>query len=641
MKYKIKACLTLTMIIPVMLTAQVKLPALIRDSMILQRDTKLTVWGWASPKEKITVKMNGKTYRAAADAAGNWQVQLPPAKAGGPHSMEIKGKNRIVLKDILFGDVWLCSGQSNMVHQMNIHDVTYAKEIAEANYPEIRQCWIPALTNLQEPADNLPPVYWKAAVGDEVRPFSAVAYFFAKKIYDTYKTPIGIINASVGGTPVEAWISGEGLRDFESLQKTIEQNKDTAAIHEANRRAAAAKPALPADAGLTEAVKWYEPAYAAAGWRNIHIPGYWEDQGLKNLDGVVWYRKEINIPASMAARPARVFLGRIIDADELYINGQKTGATYYQYPQRRYSVPAGLLREGKNTFVIRVTNTSGKGGFVPDKPYCIFSGTDTIDLKGDWQYKVGAAYRPGASQPAYTVNIQNQPAALFNAMIAPVINYAIKGICWYQGESNASQPQQYASLMKALIEDWRRQWKKKDLPFLYVQLPGYMDYSYLPAESNWALIREAQLQTLTVPSTGMAIAIDLGEWNDIHPDNKKDVGERLALPALQLAYGENIVSSGPLYQSYAVENNKIIITFSHTGTGLTTSDGKAPAAFAIAGADKKFVWARTKIEGNNVIVWSEEVKEPTFVRYAWADNPVNPNLYNKEGLPASPFRTDQ
>jgi sialate O-acetylesterase len=611
--------------------------------MILQRDSQLPVWGWASPKEKVTVMLNGRSFRTRADINGNWQIILPPVKAGGPYNMEISGKNKIVLKEILFGDVWFCSGQSNMVHQMNIHDITYAADIAKANYPQIRQCWIPTLTSLQGSREDLPAVHWRSAVGDEVRPFSAVAFFFAKKIHERYKIPVGIINASVGGTPAEAWISEEGLKDFTALQSTLQRNKDTAYTNAMNRRTSPSsnRPETPADAGLASSVKWFDPAFIPKGWRTIHIPGYWEDQGLKELNGIVWYRREIDLPASMTTKPAKVFLGRIVDADELYINGQKVGNTTYMYPQRRYAIAPGILKEGKNVFVIRVTNHSGKGGFVPDKPYCIFSGKDTVDLKGSWLYKPGLVFKPSTGAGKVVgFSAQSQPAALFNAMVAPVINYAIKGICWYQGEANTGQPQNYFPLMQALIQDWRTRWKQPGLPFLYVQLPGFMDFNYLPSESNWALLREAQLKTLTVPNTGMTVAIDLGEWNDIHPDNKKEVGERLALQAIHLAYGENIIYSGPLYQSSITENDRIIIQFSHTGNGLTTTDGEPPSEFAIAGADKKFVWAKTKIENNKVIVWSDEVSEPKFVRYAWADNPVNPNLINKEGLPASPFRTD-
>jgi sialate O-acetylesterase len=623
--------------------AQVKLPALIRDSMILQRDSKVNIWGWASAGEKVKLRFKGKTYTSNADEKGDWKMQLPATKAGGPYSIEISGKNKIILKEVLFGDVWFCSGQSNMVHQLNIHDVTYASEITEANYPEIRQFWVPTLTSLQGPQIALPGGSWRPAVGENVRPFSAVAYFFAKKLFEKYKVPVGIINASVGGTPIEAWTSEEGLKTFTSLKNIIEKNKDSAYVNGINRRSAnTARTAPSTDEGLASPVKWFDVNYIPKGWRTINIPGYWEDQGIKDLNGVVWYRREVDIPAVMTGQAAKVFLGRIVDADELYINGKKVGNTTYQYPQRRYAVQAGILKAGKNLFVIRVTNNNGKGGFVPDKPYYLFSGNDTVDLKGYWQYKVGLVYKtiPGDGSAA-GINAQNQPTALYNAMVAPLIDYTIKGFCWYQGETNAGKPQEYAQLLPALIKDWRNKWKQEKLPFLYVQLPGFMEYNYLPSESNWALLRESQLKSLSVPNTAMAVAIDLGEWNDIHPDNKKTVGERLALAALKIVYGEHLVYSGPTYQSSKTSSNTIELSFTNVGGGLVTSDGEAPQEFAIAGADKRFVWAKAKIEREKIIVWSDEVKEPLYVRYAWADNPVNPNVYNKEGLPASPFRTDK
>ncbi len=626
-------------------TGQVKLPAIIRDSMVLQRNAPIKIWGWAADGEKVKLKFNNKTYNTKAAANGRWQITLPAMKAGGPYVMLISGNNTIRLKEILIGDVWLCSGQSNMVHQLNIHDVTYANEIVTANYPQVRQFLIPTLTSLQGPKEDLPAGGWTPAVGEAVRPFSAVAYFFAKRIHEKYKVPIGIINASVGGTPIEAWTSEEGLKDFPVMQSVIAKNKDTAYVNGLNRgalRANANRTVPLRDKGLTETPQWFETNYLPKAWHSINIPGYWEDQGIKDLNGVVWYRREIDIPASMTGKPAKVFLGRIVDADILYINGKQVGTTSYQYPQRRYAVSANLLTTGKNIFVIKVTNTGGKGGFVPDKPYLLFAGNDTIDLKGTWQYKVGEVYMP-RSAPAGSTGIaaQNQPAALYNAMLAPVINYAIKGFVWYQGESNTNRAAEYAKIQPAMIADWRSKWKRQDAPFLYVQLPGFMDYNYLPSQSQWAELREAQLRSLAVPSTAMVVAIDLGEWNDIHPDNKKDVGERLALAAQKIGYAENVVHSGPVYRSSIIDSNRIIISFDHIGSGLITKDGETPAEFAIAGADKKFTWAKTKIDGDKIIAWSADVPKPEYVRYAWADNPVNPNLYNKAGLPASPFRTDQ
>jgi sialate O-acetylesterase len=395
------------------------------------------------------------------------------------------------------------------------------------------------------------------------------------------------------------------------------------------------------DKGLNGAKTWYDTAFIPRNWHHFWLPGYWADQGVKNLNGVVWFRKEIILPASAQGQPAKLFLGRIVDADQTYVNGQSVGNITYKYPPRRYNVPAGLLKPGKNVIIVRVLNTSGKGGFVPDKPYHLNIGKEVIDLRGEWVYQVGQVFSPADTFTPPVFTAQNEPAGLYNTMVASVINYTIKGLLWYQGESNVDKAAEYGRLLAALIADWRSRWKQGDVPFIYAQLPNFNEVEYLPAESDWAMLREGQLKALSVPNTGMAVTIDAGEWNDIHPLNKKDVGERLAIAAENVAYGEkNIVASGPIYQSALVKGSRIAISFKNTGSGLVKHDGTELEQFAIAGADKKFVWATAIIEGDKVIVWNEKVINPLYVRYAWADNPEGANLYNKEGLPASPFRTD-
>ncbi|UZR96280.1 sialate O-acetylesterase [Chondrinema litorale] len=349
--------------------------------------------------------------------------------------------------------------------------------------------------------------------------------------------------------------------------------------------------------------------------------------------------KYLNRTYSISPAVSKVALGRIVDADKLYINGIEVGSTTYQYPQRRYNVPQNVLKSGNNLFVIRVVNNTGKGGFVPDKPYYISAGEQTVDLKGYWQFKVGDVFIKEENLPQSIV-IHNQPTSLFNAMVAPITDYAIKGIVWYQGESNSGNPEAYKNLLPAFIKDWRKQWGQPELPFLNVQLPNYMDVDYLPVESNWALMREAQLEATKLPNTGMVVSIDLGEWNDIHPGNKKPIGDRLALIAQKMVYGEDdIVYSGPIYKSARVDGNKVILTFDHVGSGLISGNEEALNHFAIAGTDKKFKWGKAVIKDNTVEVWHENIKEPMYIRYAWADNPDFANLYNKEGLPASPFKT--
>ena len=623
--------------------AQVRLPQMIRDSMILQRNAKISIWGWATNGEQIKISFNGKTYKTKADAGGKWRALLAPITAGGPYTMHIAASNEITLKDILVGDVWLCSGQSNMEYQLAYDDATYGKEMAEVNYPQIRQFKVPIHPALRGPEEVMTMGSWKSANPKDIGSFTAVGYFFAKNLYEKYHVPIGIINASVGGTPIEAWISEDGLKDFSTIMSTVQKNKDTAYINSMRRPGGGfprQQPPSPNDKGLNGPVPWYEPAYIPHGWRNITVPGYWEDQGVKDFNGVMWYRKEIDVPASMVDKPATIYLGRMVDADVLYVNGKQVGRTFSLYSERRYKIPADVLKAGKNLIVSRVTNNNGKGGFVPDKPYYLFSGSDTIGLAGYWQYKVGEVYAPRTGTEGGFVSAQNSPAALYNGMIAPVVDYTIKGFLWYQGESNINRAKEYAALQIAQINDWRKKWNDENLAFFLVQLPNYGDYTYLPAESSWALFRESQSRALSLPHVGMAVTIDIGEWNDIHPWNKHDVGKRLSLLAEKMLYGENIIADGPHFQSATIEGNKIIISFTNAENGLISNDGEALSEFAIAGADKKFVWAKASIENNKVIVSSDEVPAPLFVRYAWADSPPYPNLFNKEGLPASPFRTD-
>jgi len=640
------ACIVLLCVSQVLL-AQVRLPQLISDGMVLQHDTKLNIWGWASPGEKVSINFHHKTYKTTTLANGKWLVVINPIKSGGPHTMNIIASNRITIHDILIGDVWFCSGQSNMVLPMERVKEKYQKEIANANYPEIRNFFIPTSSNVNQVSVDLPKSRWIACDSNTVLDFGAASYFFAKQLFDKYHVPIGIINSSVGGTPIQAWISGNGFNNMPGYQKRITQLHDTAYLHQFQHQptinnAQISKDINLHDKGLNGEKPWYSTTYQAINWHSFWLPGYWDDQGVKGLNGIVWFRKEIYLPSSMAGKQAKLFMGRIVNADEAYVNGTLVGSTTYQYPPRRYQVPAGVLKAGKNLIVIRISNAVGKGGFVPDKSYFLSIGKDTIDLRGDWQYQVGEVFElQKASSAPEALIAQNEPAGLYNTMVAPVINYKIKGIVWYQGESNTDKPDEYKKLLPALVTDWREKWNDNTLPFIYAQLPNFMEVQYAPSESRWAELREAQLQALAVPNTAMSVNIDLGEWNDIHPLNKKEVGNRLALAAEKLAYGDTaIVGSGPIYKSAKIDGNKIIISFDKTGGKLKTNDNAELTQFAIAGADKKYVWAQAIIKDNQVIVWSDKINNPLYVRYAWADNPQGANLYNAEGLPASPFSTD-
>lgn len=623
---------------------QIKLPRLIQDGMILQREAPVKIWGWAAVGEKVVIQFNGQSFNAVTGNDGKWQIVLPAQKAGGPFTIEIIASNRISLKDILFGDVWLCSGQSNMEYPMNRLTDKYADVVAKCENNYIRQFKVPQTYNFNSPQDDYPSGSWVAVTPKTILDYSAVAYFFARELNKKYHVPVGIINASVGGSPAEAWMSAEALREFPNYLAEAEKFKNQSyigQIQSGDRKASNNWYAElnQTDKGLQSRPTWKDPAFDASSWPTMPVPSFWADHGLGEVNGVVWFRKEIDVPASMIGKPARLFMGRIIDADSVFINGKLVGTTGYQYPQRNYRVPAGVLQAGRNTVIVRVINNSGRGGFVKEKPYQLFNETDTIKLTGNWQYQLGCTMNPAPGQTF----VNWKPTGLYNGMLAPANNYAIKGAAWYQGESNAERYQEYQKLLTALISDWRLKHTQENFPFILAQLPNFMNAKDQPSESSWASFRNSQLKIAqTVINTALTVNIDLGEWNDVHPQNKEDVGKRLVLAAEKLAYNDkNVVASGPKYKSMRIKGNKIELTFTDCGSGLIAKDGKALKQFAIAGVDKKFMWAQAKITGKKVIVWNEAILNPVAVRYAWADNPAGANLYNAEGLPASPFGTNE
>jgi len=621
-----------------------KLPRLVSDGMVLQRGVELKIWGWAPVGQRVIVCFLDKEYSTITAADGRWIIELPALKAGGPYKMVIKDRNSLItINDILIGDVWVCSGQSNMEIPIERVRELYEEEIINCENPEIRHFSVPLKYSFDKPQQDLEGGCWQAVDPESVLKFTAVGYFFARELYEKYHVPVGLIKASIGGSPIEAWLSEEALQAFPEYLALANRYKDQKFVQKIEKENAKIdkrwyKNLYHLDKGLgREGLPWYDPDCDTSDWSSMELPTYFAEEGLENFNGVIWFRKEIEIPAELANKPARLWMGRIVDGDTAFINGKRVGATTYQYPPRKYDIPANLLQEGKNIIALRVISNEGQGGFVEDKPYKLTLGKQNVDLKGYWQYKVGAV-----TEPKPEINfVQWKPLGLFNGMIAPLINYRIKGVIWYQGESNISNPVEYQKLFPALIRDWREKWAQGDFPFLYVQLPNYGKAKDQPSESEWAELREAQLKALTVPNTAVAVTIDLGEWNDLHPLNKKDVGKRLALAAQYLAYGDsNVVYSGPLYQSMEIKGQSIEITFTNTGSGLVIKNGGRLRGFTIAGQNKKFYQAEARISRNKVVVKNNKIANPVAVRYAWADNPEEANLYNKEGLPASPFRTD-
>ncbi|HTG65477.1 MAG TPA: sialate O-acetylesterase [Flavobacterium sp.] len=635
---KLKNALIVLLFIPSnMILSQIKLPKLISDGVVLQRNEKVKIWGWASPKEKIKLEFKSKVYFTEADQEGNWNIILPAEKAGGPYQMALKASNEIVIKDILFGDVWICSGQSNMELPMERLKEKYGEVIKNAKNANIRHFLVPDKYNFQQEQADLDSGNWISASPETVLNFSGVAYFFAKNIYEKHPVPIGLINSALGGSPIEAWLSDTALTAFPEAYNEAQKFKSNDYIKEIEtadkKRNEEWYQLLNAN---DEGVKnnWNLAGIDDGNWDQMSIPGFWNRQSIGNVNGAVWFRKEIQVPKSMVGKPAKLFMGCIVDQDFVYVNDELIGTTGYQYPPRRYTVKPTVLKEGKNVISIRVINNSGQGGFVLDKPYYLSVDKDTIDLKGLWKYKLGATMKPLRGETF----IRWKPEGLFNAMIAPLTNLKIKGVLWYQGESNSGNPKLYSKALPLLIQDWRTKWGQGNFPFLFVQLPNYMETFSEPRESNWAALRQAQLETLSVPNIAMAVTIDLGEWNDIHPLNKEDVGKRLSLLSRKLAYGERkLQASSPMPNTSIFEKDKAIISFKNSGGGLIVKKGTELKSFAISNDGKNFVWAKAKIIGNNVEVWNEKISNPTIVRYAWDNNPEDANLFSKEGLPATPF----
>ena len=634
--------------------ADVRLPAIISDNMVLQQGTKVRIWGNARPGERVIVAFQNKSSEAVADGQGRWAVFIGPLKSGGPADLTVKGANTLTIKNVLVGEVWLCSGQSNMEWPL-ANTIGATETLAQANYPEIRMFRVEHHTS-EEPLADLEG-RWIVTTPDEAAHFTAVGYFFGRELYQRLKVPVGLINSSWGGTPAESWTSHEALVASPELKPILDRYESSLNMLPQAKEAYAQALAqweeknLYIDAGNKgEALGYADPATSTADWSKMDLPQQFETAGLL-IDGAVWFRRVLELPESWAGKDLVLNLTPIDDQDVTYFNGKKVGSigretpNSYQVP-RKYVVPGALVHGGRNLIAVRVFDSAGEGGFSRGGAMSIAptgaAESEVISLRGAWEYKVELALEPkhpdwGSRPEAVGVSNQNNPSVLYNAMIAPLVPFAIRGAIWYQGESNAGRAYQYRTLFPIMIRNWRSAWGH-EFPFYFVQLANWHANKAEPDESDWAELREAQTMTLREPQTGMAVTIDIGDENDIHPRNKLDVGRRLAAWALAGTYGQKDIPSGPLYDRFTIEGDKIRIRFKH-GVGLKTSDGGVVKGFAIAGEDRRFVWADARIDGDTVIVSSSKVIKPVAVRYGWADNPLA-NLYNSAGLPASPFRTD-
>jgi len=618
--------------------AEVKLPKVFSDNMVLQRDLPIKIWGWADKREEITITFLNETVTTKSDKKGKWQAVLKPVAAGGPYELVIAGTNEITLSNILVGDVWICSGQSNMEWPLSITNDSERAIETSAN-PRIRLFTVQKNTSTV-PLDDCESEGWMVCGPETVASFSAVAYYFGKKLNEDIDVPIGLLHTSWGGTNVETWISApviDEVEGFKGIAKQVAEFDGEEVMKAMREKVEAITGPLPEeDLGMKDGkALWAETDYSE--WKAMDIPQLWETAGIQGLDGIVWFQKEFELETGDILNDIEIHLGTIDDSDITFLNGEKIGETSQKYNEVRiYKVSKSLLRVGKNSIVVRVDDTGGGGGIYGDpKKLFVVLPNKKISLTGEWLYKIGQGKILFNSSP------NEMPSLLFNAMINPLIPYGVNGAIWYQGESNAGRAYEYRTTFPLMISNWRDVWGQGDFPFFFVQLANFMQPKDQPGESAWAELREAQTMTLSLPNTGMATIIDIGEANDIHPRNKLDVGNRLALNALKVAYGKNVVASGPTFKGMKIEGEKIILSFDNLGTGFHLKNNYGYVnGFTVAGVDKLFHWAKAEISEDKIILICNEVKNPVAVRYGWANNPDDLNLYNLEGLPAVPFRTD-
>ncbi len=618
---------------------------LFSDHAVLQRRVEVPVWGWTTPGARVIVSLAHQMMLAKADASGRWEARLGPFNAGGPFELRAEGPETAVIKDVMIGDVWLCSGQSNMEWPVALAQ-NAETEIAAADFPGIRLFTVPRNIALA-PVETF-EASWAVCSPASVADFSAVGYFFGRELHRELGTPIGLIDASWGGTVAEAWTSAGALNDLADFRPAVaeaaEWEKHAAeaeAIYERRMREWWAAN----DPGSQPEAAWAAAEMDDSRWAEMALPAHWEEAGLPGFDGIVWFRRKFAVPKTWRGDDLMLHLAKVDDADTTFINGRQIGNMRLWNRQRVYRVPASLLKAEANTIAVRVLDTGGGGGIYGSPDEMFLRSADAAKagaqpLAGWWKYQASTEMSALKRLPQQPGASPNAAAVLYNGMIAPLLSGAIKGAIWYQGESNANRPAQYRTLLPTMITDWRARFGAGDFPFLIVQLANFLQRETEPTDPDWAALREAQaLAASQDEQTGLAVSIDIGEANDIHPRNKQEVGRRLALAARKIGYGQNIVSSGPQYSRMTVSGRSIVLSFDSIGSGLTAKGGGKLKGFSIAGTDGRFIWADAEISGDQVVVSSPQVPAPAAVRYAWANNPEC-NLYNREGLPAVPFRTD-
>lgn len=630
--------------------AQVKLPAIFGDNMVLQQKNRAAVWGWADADEQIEVQGSWMEIAtvAKADKDGKWQVKIETPAAGGPFTLTVKGKNTLTLQNVLIGEVWVCSGQSNM--EWTVQNTNNAEaEIKAANYDKIRLFTVHREKSTT-PKDDCSGK-WQACSPQTISQFSAVGYFFGRDLYQKLDIPIGLINSSWGGTPAEAWTSEKTLvnfnKEYEAIIKKFQNPQPVTPAYYRERKDRAFLPWEQNVAGIDPGSKanWQDPKLDTANWKDIELPKSWDDvPELAKLDGIVWFRRIINLPPTWVKADLELNLGEIDDADTVWFNGVRIDSNSWG-AQRKYIIPASALHVGPNVIAVRVVDTGYRGGFCGTEEQMRIGpvGADArtyATAAKTWKYKISmsefkVSWPPGGNWGEFSHYV---PTGLYNSMVLPLTPFQIAGVIWYQGESNAGRPAEYSKLFPLMVADWRKAWGVGDFSFYWVQIAPYEHGNSKGAHS--AYLREAQTHSLkTIKNSGMAVTMDIGVEKDVHPRNKQDVGKRLALWALAKNYGQkDIAYSGPLYKSMRVEGAKVRLYFDYVYGGLSAREGQL-SDFIIAGEDKKFVPAKAVFDGDTIVVSSDQVAKPEAVRYGWT-NWVMGSLSNKEGLPASSFRTD-